>query len=327
MALHFDVQSHHPKERLSVWHDVIWRNYVPLDISTQGAVPDHFAGKVSTTQLWDLRIATTSSPVAHGITRTQGLINQDDESLLMVGRQVIGHGVVTQGSNRAVLGAGDFVLWDTRAPYNINFAEDWKMQVFQIPRERLGLSEDLIARIVGRTFTARDGFHRGVSLYLGALADQLDDEFFAGDSEVAARTTDLILTTAERLLGATISHGPPDGMRRRVLAFIDANLGNPELYAESIARNFGISVRNLHRVFADGDVTLGEEIRRRRMSAIRRELVDPRRSSTTVAAIARNWGYPDPPHFSREFKRRYGTSPTQWRSQAKIGWDRPDGDD
>jgi AraC-like DNA-binding protein len=39
--------------------------------------------------------------------------------------------------------------------------------------------------------------------------------------------------------------------------------------------------------------------------------------STTVAAIARRWGFADPTHFSRVFRAAYGMSPREWRASHR----------
>jgi AraC-like DNA-binding protein len=322
MSYSFDVNSLDPADRLSTWHDVLWRNYVPLNIKTGPASSSRFAGKVSTSDVARLRIATSWSPVAHTISRTPRLIAGDEQSVLMLGRQAVGRGRVSQQGRESTLDVGDFVLWETRSPYEIEFLHEWKMQVFQFPREYVNVSDEFVQRLVGRAFSMGDGFNRGVSRYLGALADDVPDGDPSGN-EIAASTLDLILTALERVSKLPVKGGLHADTRRRILAYVDAYREDPGLNVGSVAKAFGVSTRQLHRFFADHDLTLGEEIRGRRLASIKRELASRRNRDRTIATIAANWGYLDAPHFSREFRRFYGISPSRWRAQAASTGEEP----
>ncbi|TYQ09230.1 UNVERIFIED_ORG: AraC-like DNA-binding protein [Gordonia westfalica J30] len=312
MSRIFDVRTLPRHDRVSTWHEVIWRSYVPLDIDVDLDDPNEFSGTVATARVGDIRIATSSSGASHRIVRTRKLVSRGNESAVMIGRQVSGAGIVGQHRNRSVLDAGDFVLWDTSSPYEIRFGEDWAMQVLQVPRHRLGLSDEAIARLCGRAFRPSDHpFYRGVSQYLGAVADCEDDPTA---TDIVARSVDLFRTAADRLTGADSVTGPDDERRRRVLAVVDANLAHPALSVQWLARTCGMSTRSLHRLFAGTETTIGDEIRHRRMETIRSQLADPKHRHRTISAIARAWGFPDAPHFSREFTRRYGITPTEWRA-------------
>lgn len=316
MPIEFSLETLPPADRLATWHEVIWKNYVPLDITTDVAAPARLVGTVSTSTLADIRIATSSSSAAHEIVRTRRLAAADDQSWVMVGRQQRGRGRVAQWGNEAELAPGDLVLWDTRTPYEIRFPGEWRMQVFQFRPERLGLGDETIRQIAGRRFAASDAFFRSVSAYLDVLTTMADEGIGEAD-DIAASTAGLVQAATERLRG----HAPtptdlPDGFRLRVLAFVDANLVDLGLCAGSVAHAFGVSVRQLHRAFSGAERTIGQEIRYRRLSAARNELADPRCRHRTIAAVARGWGYPDPAHFSREFKRLYGVTPAQWRTAA-----------
>ncbi|MCW2793435.1 MAG: AraC family transcriptional regulator [Nocardioides sp.] len=311
MSFVFDSHELGSHDGLALWNDVIWSNYVPLDIRL--AQREEFYGRVTTGFIGDVRVATSCSQ-PQSLRRTPRLIRDDSESYVMLGLQRRGNGTIAQNGNRAELSSGDFALWDTRVPYDIDFPNSWQMNVFQFPREALGLPEKLVAGIVGRRFPGTDAFFRAVSLYLGALASSAgSDDLYCGE-DVRARTIDLIRTAIETRLGTPAASSPEDALRRRIQMFVEKNLSSPDLSPACIAREFAISTRYLHRLFAGGDETVGGHIRALRMAGAKRELENPRSRHKTVAAIARTWGYGDAPHFTREFKRLYGLTPGQCRT-------------
>lgn len=96
--------------------------------------------------------------------------------------------------------------------------------------------------------------------------------------------------------------------RQRVEAFIRDNLTDAQLSVGFIARELGLSVRYLHKLFAGGPGVM-QWVLEQRLLACRQEL--SRRGTRPVASIAYGWGFASPSHFSRVFRQRFGVSPRQ----------------
>lgn len=96
--------------------------------------------------------------------------------------------------------------------------------------------------------------------------------------------------------------------RQRVEAFIRENLADAALDVGTIARELGLSVRYVHKLFAGGPGVM-QWVQEQRLQACRDELA--RRGTRAVASIAYSWGFACPSHFSRAFRRRFGISPSQ----------------
>ena len=101
-----------------------------------------------------------------------------------------------------------------------------------------------------------------------------------------------------------------------VESFIDANLGDPGLNPEKIARASFISTRYLHKLFESEGTSVCHWIRRSRLECCRRDLRDPALAHQTILAIASRWGLPGAQHFSRVFRDEYGCSPKEYRREA-----------
>ncbi len=77
-----------------------------------------------------------------------------------------------------------------------------------------------------------------------------------------------------------------------------------------------LSVRTLHKLFADEPETVARRITRRRLERAAADLADPRLVGRTVTWIAFSWGFRDAAHFSRAFRQRFGRSPVEHRARA-----------
>lgn len=99
---------------------------------------------------------------------------------------------------------------------------------------------------------------------------------------------------------------------RRVLAHIDAHLGEP-LDLAMLADVANFSPFHFHRVFAAlmGE-TLGDHLRRRRLETAAVRLM--RSSSASVLQVALDVGFGSGEAFSRAFRQRFGASPSAWRT-------------
>jgi AraC-like DNA-binding protein len=90
---------------------------------------------------------------------------------------------------------------------------------------------------------------------------------------------------------------------------------NPDLTVEAIARRQGVTVRYIHRLFEAEGVTFSEFLRDNRLELAYRALrMTP--SSATIASIAFDVGFCDLSSFNRAFRRRYGATPSEVRSQG-----------
>lgn len=96
--------------------------------------------------------------------------------------------------------------------------------------------------------------------------------------------------------------------RRRVEDFVRENLADTALDVPMIARELGLSVRYVHKLFAGGPGVM-QWVLEQRLQACHDEL--GRRGTRSVSSIAYGWGFASPSHFSRAFRRRFGISPSQ----------------
>jgi len=102
-------------------------------------------------------------------------------------------------------------------------------------------------------------------------------------------------------------------VRERVRDFVDRNLASPELGPESICRGVRVARSRLYALFED-EGGVARYIWRRRLDRARAELADPANRRRSVGEIAYGWGFKSVAHFSRAFRREFGTSPSDVRA-------------
>ncbi|MBD5778354.1 helix-turn-helix domain-containing protein [Pelagicoccus sp. NFK12] len=101
----------------------------------------------------------------------------------------------------------------------------------------------------------------------------------------------------------------------RAMTFIAENYSDPNLGVNPVSDALGISRRQLERDFrAEKGKTIREHIEETRMRAATRLLVE--RRDDTVEDIARRVGISSPGSFFRTFRKRYGLTPSEFRSGA-----------
>jgi AraC-like DNA-binding protein len=150
-----------------------------------------------------------------------------------------------------------------------------------------------------------------------------------------ARESPLIISSAAQHLAATVLTTMPNNalleptsadrrdskpvLLRRAIAFIDENAHNDIALAD-IAAAVYVTPRALQYMFRRHlGTTPMEYVRRVRMDLAHNDLVTNDRSTTTVSAVARKWGFPHIGRFAARYRKTYGCSPNETLDAAQIG--------
>ncbi|CAM5269659.1 helix-turn-helix domain-containing protein [Streptomyces fumanus] len=300
------------------WHDAVSDTFAAAEVSVPRGEGE---GTLSTSRLGRVRAAT----VRGGRMRLRWPAARPDaphgDRPLVVVTPVEGLLVVDQGEGSTHLVPGATGFCDLARPTRIDFLRGYHVKCLVVPRRLLGLAEGDLRRLT--TAPALPGTPSGA--LLRPLLTQMVDTAPAlarGTGEALVRhVVDLISVLAQERLhdGAADVPDTARDLLARIREHIDRHLGDPDLTPESIARAHRISVRYLHRLFEHEDTTVSRWVRRRRLQECRRELARRQAAGRTVSAVARQWGFTSPAHFSRAFRAMYGMSPAEWRRSALEG--------
>ncbi|MFF8831150.1 helix-turn-helix domain-containing protein [Streptomyces sp. NPDC015131] len=244
--------------------------------------------------------------------------------LVGVGTQPEGRAVLTGPGTSLPCAPGDVFVADLARPWALRERDDFRLHLFVLPQRLIGTAEGDLGPLWG-VHPASGGVARLLVPLLVTVAESAAAYPAHVGQGVAGTVADLLGTLAAgrgpgaRALSRAGDHA---GMARRVRQFVNENLGDPALGPELIAARHQVSVRYLHKVFEGEGTTLSRWIRRRRLEECRRELARPVRgdAGTSLAAVARRWGFANAAHFSRSFRAAYGISPSEWhRLRARSG--------
>jgi AraC family transcriptional activator of tynA and feaB len=297
------------------WRDLLREHFISLDVTD---TRDQVSGSVDSRLLGHLQMSTVFS-VDQEIRRSPSLVRRDGASFLQIGLIKSGRALVNQDARQAVLGPGDFVVYETSRPFEWSLRSDgshplWELAVFTWPRASFHLTESRSRSITARAFKGDSGIPRLISDLLCGL---YNEHPAIGDSPSEAFADQIGDLLAVALGGAVDGSdlGPTGKQLAQVDEFIDDNLGDPDLNPEKIARAVAISTRQLHRLFLAREMTVGQTIRARRLEGARRDIASSLTRDRSLREIALTWGFLDLAVFGRAFRQAYGMSPREYRAQ------------
>lgn len=111
----------------------------------------------------------------------------------------------------------------------------------------------------------------------------------------------------------------PEVRRQQIKVYIEAHYSFASLSVSTLADQFKVSERYIHRVFATGGESPCEYLIARRLTAAKNMLNEGARSGLNITDIAFRSGFNSTSHFSTQFKRIYGTSPREYRRRMSTG--------
>ena len=294
-----------PAERARYWNAM-------ADLRYKGSTVDAAYGEDFTGQMWSWNLGPLAMlrPRTHAcrVTRTPTL---RDEEHLILHLQCRGAGRYTQGSTTARLEPGDAVLCTTARPYVIELTRHETL-VVEFPRAlleaRIGpLDGRLVARLPGTSPSLRI-FH---DFLLSLWQQGYREEHHPGwEEEIVAIFFDLL---AMALRGAAFDDAKraAPALAQRVQSIVEARLQDPQFSVVHIARECGLSVRAVQKVFAALGTTPSAFIQERRLVRAGEKLLAY--PEATITQIAFDHGFNDSAYFTRCFRRRNGMTPREYR--------------
>ena len=309
---HFSTDDVAPSERFSYWKEAVCASFVPLEVECDARGPFRSELQLRPVAGFDL---ITVHGSAQQVRRSRRLIDADDGECLIVMAQANGDGMALQGDSEARLRPGSLTLLDSRRPYTLRFPGGFDQVVLKIPfaqLERRGAS-----RWTHRAPPLR-GESRLCALAHHAISALAAERAAANALMLGSVALDLLVLA----LGEVSDTGldPPPRMDALRVAWarahIASSLGDPALSPAQVARVQGVSLRLLQRLFARQGLQLAELIAEQRLLRCRAVLQDPAQAGRPITDIALAWGFNDPGHFAKAFRRRFGCSPSEARASA-----------
>lgn len=308
------------RDQFSYWREVVCDKVVRADfvrLDGRRHLPGSgFSGELTTVAFDAVRVAQVTAD-AQRATRTPQAIRRGQEDNLQVSVVSSGTGLVRQGDREALVGPGDFVLYDSARPYEVAYSRRFRQVVLMLPRDMLSARCPRWDTVTATTISGADGIGALVGSFLLTLVDHGDRVAAPQLPQLASNVADLLVTSlASRLPDGAQRGVAPAAHMLRARAYLTEHLHDPDLSVRSAADAIGVSVRYLHALFAAEGMSVYRWLRRQRLRRAEQLLTDPATSDTPVTQIAHSLGFKHPSHFTRLFKEQYGQSPRDFRARA-----------
>ncbi|MCW3815939.1 helix-turn-helix domain-containing protein [Micromonospora sp. DR5-3] len=317
----FDTRVLPPSDRFGLWLEVV-ESVAPALISSPHTAS--FDAHARSMELGKLRLIDFTYP-SLAMARTAKLIRQADPENYQLALTRTGYGAVRQHRQEAVVRGAEFTLLDYSRPFEVRQdappGETLNSITVNIPHALLPLPSDKVSKLLAGSICGSTGMGALLAQFLRQIARHPEQYTAADADRLSSILLDLIAATLAQQLDAEDAL-PADvqqhALHVQIKAFIDRNLGDPELSPGTVAAAHHISLRTLHRMFAGEETSVAELIRRRRLERCRRDLANPLLRAEPISVIAARWGFPDKAHFSRLFRATYGQPPRAFRQELPL---------
>lgn len=306
-----------PRRKIEYWNDSVCASFTPnlsepVDLRA-------FNGHIQRASIGDLTVAEVYSD-AQAVLHTRSHVARCKRAMFFIHMQLEGESVNRQDGREARLAPGDFTLCDTTRPYEIQFDAPNRMFVLGIPealmRRHLACPESVVAI----PMSGGNGMSGLFSSFIRDFWQQCREDL---DPLVVPRVTNAIMdlvASAYTVLPAAHSDRSSLAIahRIRIVNYIEAHLGDPDLTPMKVAHACKMTPRYLHHLFSNESETVARYILRRRLEECSRALTVASQRGRTVTAIAFDNGFNSPTHFGRVFRARYGVTPREYRRQIGV---------
>jgi len=219
---------------------------------------------------------------------------------------------VEQGGTTNIAKRGDLVLHESFSPVTLTERPDTPFDnlAFIIPTQELGKSSDVDHKY-SNVLIPSDRLPGPLASCLTMLAHSLCDIPLEELDSLLHASIALLPLAAGLFESQSKATTANNYLLRRLLDYIDRNLADPDLTPLRVARQFGISVRYVHKLFVQFGSTFSAHITAERLKRIKWDLEVSSGRRPSISALAYRWGFNDLSTFHRAFKRQFGCTPTQ----------------
>lgn len=281
---------------------LFWREVVAQAFPGMTAIaPEGIRAELARWRIGSVGLARARS--ARAQVRREG--NRDGHNLLLH-LQRRGRLTMLHGDAAVSGGMGDILIADDSRPYAIDISDANECLILQVPASLLG--DDIgLGTLHGRLLPGQDPHVAFLNHMLLGLWDQraVLGDVDEGVGELLVDATRLVCR--QRRSAGFVAAGAETPVAHAL-----RHLNNPELGTASLCAATGLSPRAVQKAFLrETGLTPTAFVTERRLTRAAELLVAE--SGRSVTDIAFSLGFNDAAFFSRCFRRRFGTTPRDWR--------------
>ncbi|MEP9390147.1 AraC family transcriptional regulator [Mesorhizobium sp. KR9-304] len=312
MDLVFSTEDLPTPKRYNAWREAICDFYVHVDV--KATRPEDYRGFIREARFGDI-VMTDILLSEQSIRRQSQHISRLDKDCYYL--QLIHRGslnVVQRGSTHSSNAARGAIFCATEQ-YELQCLGEVRSFYLEIPRADFAQRFASERIPVSAAFNSTQGLGRITTEFCAALAGEGSKLSQDVKAKMGDQLMDILAIT---LQSAETDTGSLDGSvqqarLRSIRQWIEAHLGDPNLSLERIASANGVSLRYLHHLFRQSEMSASEWIWDRRLQLAYDKIA--KGEGHSITSVAFEHGFSSSAHFSTLFRRKFGLSP---RDVAKV---------
>ncbi|ACC73999.1 transcriptional regulator, AraC family [Paraburkholderia phymatum STM815] len=294
------------------FHESVTRHFVPAECKC--STRENFSGEVNGHQVGQLLVGRYSAK-QHIWDRTEHDVKTKPDEDIVALLLESGSGKMQQAGRKLVMGVGDIMLFDGARPFRHEVIPD-SIILVRMPRSLIRSHFSAVEKFVNMKIA--DG--KSIQPLLSGLmreAYALTEETPLLARIHLANAFINAISVALEIQSASEVNESYEGrvLFEKALSIIDARIDDQALNVAEIASALHVSDRTLSRIFAREGTTPSQTLWNRRLQKSYRLLQE--NVALQVTQIAFQCGFSDLSHFSRSFKRVFGSAPSQILKQRK----------
>ncbi|WP_296239921.1 MULTISPECIES: helix-turn-helix domain-containing protein [unclassified Psychrobacter] len=289
------------------WKHTINETYFDLDVSFRQ--PNKFSGFLQHAKLLEIGVSHYHANTVHYNRGRQSSGYIDDSILITF--PMTGDVRFTQKGRQLTSKPGQFFIELSSLPYEFYHLHEASLYVIKVPLALLTTQMGTIERQFARSLSIDEGAGRLLVFQIGQILALIHNNHL-GDLEIKILEQQLLnlivltLITPKEVMMSTSSSIQSVHLKR-IEHHVSLNLASSDLNPKTVAAACYISVRYLHKLFAELPYSFSEWVKKLRLKQANHILKT--KSYVTIDEVAHRVGYGDQGYFSRIYKQHFGYSP------------------
>ena len=289
------------------WKHTINETYFDLDVSFRQ--PNKFSGFLQYAKLLDIGVSHYHANTVHYSRGRQSSGYIDDSILITF--PMTGDVRFAQKNRQLTSSPGQFFIELSNLPYEFYHLQQVSLYVIKVPLALLSPQMGTIERQFARSLSIDEGAGRLLVFQIRQILELIQQH------RLAALEVKILEQQLLNLIVLTLS-APKEVMMsnsssiqsvhlKRIEHYVYLHLENPALTPAMVAAACHVSVRYLHKLFADLPYSFSEWVKELRLKQANHILKT--KSYVTIDEVAHRVGYGDQGYFSRIYKQHFGYTP------------------
>ena len=297
------------------WKRTINDTYFYLNVSFRQ--PSQFSGYLQHAKLLDIGVSHYHANTVHykrslvSNHSSDGIKDNSSDDSILITFPVTGSVRFAQKNRQLTSSPGQFFIELSNLPYEFYHLQQVSLYVIKVPLSLLTPQMGTIERQFARSLSIDEGAGRLLVFQIRQILELIQQH------RLAALEVKILEQQLLNLIVLTLS-APKEVMMsssssiqsvhlKRIEHYVHLHLENPALTPAMVAAACHISVRYLHKLFAELPYSFSEWVKELRLKQANHILKT--KSYVTIDEVAHRVGYGDQGYFSRIYKQHFGYTP------------------